>query len=247
MMLSVFMSAMSLLAWLWRGILWCRRLSWSTMVKNTRRTRWHDTSTVWLPAVSSWRRGTLVTSDDMTSTEVTSGCLLTMLCFCGVFVPLEGKILLAMNFNTKLTKEFIIVLAPILPPPILSRSVHIIIFMHPTFPFLCSAAAAFRLHSAALSQTILRHTFSSTQRYLPLSTIRSNLISSYRQNGARFVLRRLHSENTIGWKMHRHIARPLTDFIRRPILNSFCLQQSHLSGVGGSAANGSLKNGGCRY
>ena len=72
-------------------------------------------------------------------------------------------------------------------------------------------------------------------------------LSSYRQNGARFVLRRLHSENTIGWKMHRHIARPLTDFIRRPILNSFCLQQSHLSGVGGSAANGSLKNGGCRY
>lgn len=151
MMLSVFMSAMSLLAWLWRGILWCRRLSWSTMVKNTRRTRWHDTSTVWLPAVSSWRRGTLVTSDDMTSTEVTSGCLLTMLCFCGVCVPLDGKILLAMNFNTKLTKEFIIVLAPILPPPILSRSVHIIIFMHPTFPFLCSAAAAFRLHSAAIS------------------------------------------------------------------------------------------------
>ena len=83
--------------------------------------------------------------DNMTSTEVTSGCLLTMLCFCGVCVPLDGKILLAMNFNTKLTKEFIIVLAPILPPPILSRSVHIIIFMHPTFPFLCSAAAACRL------------------------------------------------------------------------------------------------------
>lgn len=150
MMLSVFMSAMSLLAWLWRGILWCRRLSWSTMVKNTRRTRWHDTSTVWLPAVSSWRRGTLVTSDDMTSTEVTSGCLLTMLCFCGVCVPLDGKILLAMNFNTKLTKEFIIVLAPILPPPILSRSVHIIIFIlhasHLSVPLLgcCRLPPSFR-------------------------------------------------------------------------------------------------------
>lgn len=245
MMLSVFMSAMSLLAWLWRGILWCRRLSWSTMVKNTRRTRWHDTSTVWLPAVSSWRRGTLVTSDDMTSTEVTSGCLLTMLCFCGVCVPLDGKILLAMNFNTKLTKEFIIVLAPILSPPILSPA-HIIHHRHPTFPFLCSVACCPMLPPSAFIPPPY-HTFSSVQRHLPLSTIRSNLISSYRQNGARFVLRRLHSENTIGWKMHRHIARPLTDFIRRPILNSFCLQQSHLSGVGGSAANGSLKNGGCRY